>query len=458
MNKRLDIDELLKSRLEGMEYTPSEGVWEKTRRTFRRKEFMRFRANKFNIYYAAGILVTGAAIVAAVLTGDADVKHVDPAVTDTLSIEKEEVANAVDSKTIAPDDTATSENDEIKQDAGAQDIVRDEEKETEDAALKTSDKENIKEDKEDARDEEKPSSYQNEEIPGESYSSTIAYFTLSTKAGCVPLTITFNNHSINASHVQYSFGDGELAEYIGDKVLNQVTHTYTEPGTYLVNLTITNKEGLQKTDSRKITVHPRPVSDFETYRQTDEDQLGVLNYSQDALEYAWWISYDKEGLEEGSVSLISKEYQPQFSLEEISKLVRGGKNENGSIYLVTKNQFGCTDTAESELPLPSSPGLVFPNAFSPNPAGPSDGSYNMNDPNNDIFHPVFSEIPVDYHLQIFNKSGELIFETEDIHTGWDGYHKEAPVARGVFIWKCTGQWKNGDPIAMQGDVTVLWNS
>jgi gliding motility-associated-like protein len=42
--------------------------------------------------------------------------------------------------------------------------------------------------------------------------------------------------------------------------------------------------------------------------------------------------------------------------------------------------------------------------------------------NNDVFHPIF--VGVDqYHFSIFNRWGELIFESTDPNIGWDGYYR-----------------------------------
>ncbi len=52
----------------------------------------------------------------------------------------------------------------------------------------------------------------------------------------------------------------------------------------------------------------------------------------------------------------------------------------------------------------------------------------------------------EYHLYIYNRWGELIFQSHDINMGWDGYINGALAAQGVYFWKvnrglqkrCTG--------------------
>jgi gliding motility-associated-like protein len=69
-----------------------------------------------------------------------------------------------------------------------------------------------------------------------------------------------------------------------------------------------------------------------------------------------------------------------------------------------------------------------PNAFTP------DG-----DAFNQTFIPVFSSgcAPYDknYHLMIFNRWGELLFESYDYQVGWDGTYGGQLVQDGVYVWK-----------------------
>ncbi len=68
----------------------------------------------------------------------------------------------------------------------------------------------------------------------------------------------------------------------------------------------------------------------------------------------------------------------------------------------------------------------IPNAFTP------DG-----DEFNPTFKPVFTSgfDPYDYHLIIFNRWGETVFESFNAERGWDGlYNSGELVEDGVYIW------------------------
>jgi gliding motility-associated-like protein len=57
---------------------------------------------------------------------------------------------------------------------------------------------------------------------------------------------------------------------------------------------------------------------------------------------------------------------------------------------------------------------------------------------NDFFKPYLGEIlPSKYLLQIYNRWGEIVFETSDPDKGWDGTRNGRPVQRGIFVYKVT---------------------
>ncbi len=71
------------------------------------------------------------------------------------------------------------------------------------------------------------------------------------------------------------------------------------------------------------------------------------------------------------------------------------------------------------------PPIVYvPNAFSVN----ADGV-------NEIFYAYASEPLKEFHLMIFNRWGEELFESYNIQDGWDGTYKGINVAQGVYVWK-----------------------
>lgn len=68
--------------------------------------------------------------------------------------------------------------------------------------------------------------------------------------------------------------------------------------------------------------------------------------------------------------------------------------------------------------------IWVPNAFTPN-----------NDGVNDYFTPYLENVLLDYHLYIFNRWGKLVFETDNLHRGWNGYYKGKPAETDSYTWR-----------------------
>ena len=108
----------------------------------------------------------------------------------------------------------------------------------------------------------------------------------------------------------------------------------------------------------------------------------------------------------------------------------------------------------NNTPTPPQHTIQFPNAFTPNANGPTNGYYTPGIPNNDVFHPEYKGV-MEYHLSIFNRRGELIFESKNINTGWDGYINNRLAAQGVYIWKARGKYSNGKNFIKAGNVMLI---
>ena len=129
-----------------------------------------------------------------------------------------------------------------------------------------------------------------------------------------------------------------------------------------------------------------------------------------------------------------------------------------TLNLLVSSEYGCSDSLTVINAFSGSEYFIdFPNAFIPNTQGPSGGYYSSkSDEASQVFHPVSSGVS-DYQLKIFSKLGMMIFESNDINIGWDGYFKGQLCDPGVYIWKVRGNFRNGEPFTKMGDVTLLKN-
>lgn len=87
--------------------------------------------------------------------------------------------------------------------------------------------------------------------------------------------------------------------------------------------------------------------------------------------------------------------------------------------------------------------LYIPNAFTPN----GDGT-------NDRFQPVARGVE-SLRLEIFNRWGEKIHESNGKDADWDGTYQGEKVQNGVYVYKLRAQTESGEYISKEGQVTVV---
>jgi len=126
------------------------------------------------------------------------------------------------------------------------------------------------------------------------------------------------------------------------------------------------------------------------------------------------------------------------------------------VQLIANNPWNCPDTflLPSAVTAIRAGDIAFPNAFTPGNSGPTDGVYDPASFENDFFFPIYSGVE-DYHLQVFNRWGELVFETFDVKKGWDGWYRGYPAKQDVYAWKAYARFSNGEETMLKGDVTLL---
>jgi gliding motility-associated-like protein len=116
--------------------------------------------------------------------------------------------------------------------------------------------------------------------------------------------------------------------------------------------------------------------------------------------------------------------------------------EEGSYSVIVQTNEGCTSTNSAYLKDIYMPFyIVVPNAFTPN----GDGL-------NDTFRPVATgDLIRQFSMVIYNRWGQMVFETSDYSAGWDG--KDAPA--GVYSWVISYSNHTGKVFKMRGSVTVV---
>ena len=439
--KRVNIEDLFRSQFDGFVAEPSTGLWTRIRYKLMWNEFFRFSLNTFNAYYlTAAVLVTaGGIILISSLIRPGVPEAPDTAnkqtATGELSVPRE--SEEPGQPGVSAEQKLTRQDRQTETTTGAKPGTGDEESHDTDKQLKDDARE-----KKEVTEAESESKILKETGPGESKESgkteklsVTAGFTMSKQSGCAPLTVNFINRSENAEKYLWVFGDG------GSSQEENPSYLFDEPGEYTVSLKITGADGKEYSASSNITIYITPKARFEL-----DDDVSILNgqpvyfynYSRDADYYEWDFGD-----------------QTRSGLAEPVHYYDSPGRYDVRLKVWTENQ--CYDSVTILNALtPTTQSIVFPNAFTPNMDGPVGGFYQLNDPRNEVFHPVVTGEIVEYQLKVYNRTGVQVFESNDISIGWDGYYQDQLSTQGVYIWKARVRFTNGKTLVQSGDVTLIW--
>ena len=192
-----------------------------------------------------------------------------------------------------------------------------------------------------------------------------------------------------------------------------------------------------------VEVYPVPVADFDVEPKlviAPEQPITTYNYSENAVRYEWNF-----GLPDSTAT--SPDFEPMFIYQK-----------EGKYYITLKvwSDKNCIDvkTLEEPVVVLGKAKLAFPTAFIADPSGPK-GGIPTSEMDNSVFIPKNRSFVTDYRLQIFNRWGELIYESTDVNVGWDGYVNGKLAPQDVYIYKAEGHFINGDTFSVVGTVTLL---
>ncbi len=262
----------------------------------------------------------------------------------------------------------------------------------------------------------------------------VAAFAVSQQKGCPDnMCVSMLNNSTlqggSIAHWLWNFGDNSVSS-----TQNSPVHCY-KTGTYNISLLVISDSGCTSTSTinNAITVYPKPVAGF-TYTPGNVDiaepLVTFVNEAQGASNYLYFIS-------DGFVVTGQASFSHEFT------------SNNAQIYTVLQvvtNSFGCKDSIEHDIKINPAYTFYIPNAFTPN----SDGT-------NEVFKGTGIGIK-NYTMMIFDRWGELIFQSDDLEKGWDGTFKGKggeKVQEGVYVWKVQLRDETNKEHDFDGTVSVI---
>ncbi|MBN1143091.1 MAG: immunoglobulin domain-containing protein [Bacteroidales bacterium] len=259
-----------------------------------------------------------------------------------------------------------------------------------------------------------------------------AGFTTDVTEGCPGTTVEFFNTTQYGTTYRWDMGDGSFTTDVNP------VHTYNYAGQYKVNMIAYGPDNKIVTADALITIHSNPVARFYFRPDTAFVNKPVRCYDDDSHNvsaYYWDFGDNQYASESNPMHYYSA-------------------SGNYRITLIVASDFGCTDTISHEIFVAEDGLLIFPNAFTPDPSGPGGGIYDENDRTNNVFFPYHQNV-AEYHLEIYSRWGVLLFESNDVKTGWDGYYKGQLLAQDVYVWKVTGKYVSGSDFIRTGTVLLV---
>lgn len=234
-----------------------------------------------------------------------------------------------------------------------------------------------------------------------------------TIAGCSPHQVDFTNASNGSILTTFvDFGDSTNQVVNGNEPFE---HTFVVPGQYSMEVVITSTIGCVYSASFEdiVEVYPNPVALFNVSPNpvTIFDPVVLLqDYSVgDIVDWQWYI-------EGGTPAQSSMENVVVQFPEMIPNLY------DATLYV--KTPYGCIDSLTKQVQVVNDVTLYAPTAFTP------DG-----DEYNQYWNVYIEGIDVSsFNLQIYNRWGERIWESNDFTVGWDGTYNGRVVQSGTYTW------------------------
>ncbi len=159
----------------------------------------------------------------------------------------------------------------------------------------------------------------------------------------------------------------------------------------------------------------------------DQFQLLAVPNDSDVINYLWTPS---KGLNDPRI------HNPTVTL--------GANGDVTQYQVITSTIAGCKGEGYITVRVYKGPDIYVPTAFTPNGDG-----------RNDRFLPVPVGIKSLNYFRVFNRWGQLLFQTKTLHDGWDGKFNSTQQASGVYVWMIEAVTNQDKVITKKGTVTII---
>lgn len=231
-----------------------------------------------------------------------------------------------------------------------------------------------------------------------------ADFRYSIVAGCKKDMVQFQHDGRNGV-TQWLW----QLDYNGTSTLQNPISYFDPYGQKIIILSVTNGF-CSDTTSQIINLGNQLKAAFETNSIIcPEDSATFLNQSiGDIISYYW-------DFKNGNISQDQNPLPQKYPITLMEN--------NYPVMLIVTNNKGCNDTAVNNIRVLKSCYIAVPNAFTPN----GDGL-------NDYLYPLNAFKADNLEFKVYNRLGQLVFQSHDWTAKWDGTIKGEPQDAGVYVW------------------------
>lgn len=268
------------------------------------------------------------------------------------------------------------------------------------------------------------------------YRSPVAGFGTDTVVVCSELPIPFYDSSyadVDITNWYYHFSDQDSTIEVDGSVQDQVDYIFEEAGWYVVTQHVVNEiTGCR--DSAKIFMEVRPHPFAEFYPDSEAVQLPdttmeFWNTSLHAVYDSVHWDFDNGYLVDGEWNTV-------------------GIFQDSGVYdirLTVLNELGCVDDTVIPYYVWEQETFFIQTAFTPN----GDGV-------NDVFE-IKEKGITEWHMQIFDRWGKMVWETYDVNDSWDGTDMKSgrELPQGAYSYQIDLVWYRGRYFNKMGTITIF---
>jgi gliding motility-associated-like protein len=223
--------------------------------------------------------------------------------------------------------------------------------------------------------------------------------------GCINDTVVYSYPSLNAvDHWLWVFDNTDTS-----RLQNPALHIYSAAGTHTAKLIVSNGVCTDTTMTSIVLDNLIRLS-FEAPNIICPRDYATFKNNSTGLIDSWTWSFGD--------GTTSNDQSPTDHLYPIT-----GIETNYNIQLIAGNTLGCYDTATRKIDVLRSCYIAVPTAFTPN----GDGL-------NDYLYPLNALKADNLLFQVFNRQGQMVFETHNWTQKWDGRIQGHEAPAGTYAW------------------------